>query len=141
MLEMGCVILIAPIGFFYLFHVSNFFWIFLCIFGGLSLRCGHINRSHNNCKQCLVFHVLVTKLCNISTIFKMQICHLINTTYLYIIVTKFTSHTCHELLHFVWKKQRFFCSMTMFLYIIETCGTIWNESNDYINFSKTFLKH
>jgi len=137
MLGMGCVILIAPLGFFYLFHVSNFFWIFLCIFGGLSLRCGHINRSHNKCKQCLIFHVLVTKLCNISTIFKIQICHLINTTYMYIIMTKFTSHTSW-IPSFCVTKTTFFCSMTMFLYIIETCGTIWNESNDYINFSKTF---
>jgi hypothetical protein len=39
------------------------------------------------------------------------------------------------------KKPRFFCFMTMFLYIIETCGSMWNESNEYINFSKTFLKH
>jgi len=29
----------------------------------------------------------------------------------------------------------------MFLYMMETCGTIWNEFNEYIKSSKTFLKH
>jgi hypothetical protein len=37
MLEVGCVILIAHLGFFYLFLVSIFFGIFLCIFGDLIL--------------------------------------------------------------------------------------------------------
>jgi hypothetical protein len=37
MLGVGCAILIAPLGFFYLFRVSNFFGIFLCIFGDLIL--------------------------------------------------------------------------------------------------------
>jgi hypothetical protein len=40
MLGVGCVILIAPLGFFYLFCVSIFFGIFLCIVGDLILSQG-----------------------------------------------------------------------------------------------------
>jgi hypothetical protein len=37
MLGVGCVILIAPLGFFYLFCVPKKIGIFLCIFGDLIL--------------------------------------------------------------------------------------------------------
>lgn len=61
MLGVGCVILIAPLGFFYLFRFSIFFGIFLCIFGDLILAYGVVTLiGATTSVNDVVFHVLVT---------------------------------------------------------------------------------